>query len=271
MPNSQMLMPVLCVPHGGGPLPLLGESSHDDIAAFLKRIGASIPKPQAVLVISAHWETDVPTVLEAATPSLLFDYYGFPPEAYQFRYPVKGASNIAYQVKALLMAEFGRCEVETERGLDHGVFVPMMLMYPNADVPIVQISVLSSLDPLEHIRMGKCLQTLRSSGVLILGSGNSFHNMRDMMSGVANKHSAALAREFDHWLVDTMTNSDYDSNEREARLTAWDTAPAARFSHPREEHLLPMHVCAGAASMKAANLTFHEPVLGRQVSGYIWR
>ncbi len=271
MPDSQVLMPVLCVPHGGGPLPILGEPSNDDIAAFLKRIGASLPKPKAVLVVSAHWETDVPTVLSVATPALLFDYYGFPAEAYEFTYPVTGAQALAEEVRSLLTTEFGECEVDTQRGLDHGVFVPLMLMYPEADVPVVQISMLTSLDPKDHIRMGLCLQRLRAEGVLILGSGMSFHNMRDMMSGAANKHSAALAREFDHWLVDTMTSNDIGPEKREALLVDWERAPAARFSHPREEHLLPLYVCAGAAGLHAGNLTFHEPVFGRQVSGYIWR
>ena len=270
-PEFQSKMPVLYVPHGGGPLPLMGEQSQEDITAFLARIGPSLPKPKAVLVISAHWEADQPSILKNPAPDLLYDYYGFPDAAYNLHYPIKGAPDIADKLAALLKQQGLDCAFNTQRGLDHGVFVPLMLMYPDADVPVLQLSLLSSLDPLAHIRLGQAFSSLRDQGILILGSGMSFHNMRDMMAGTSNLQNAAYARDFDHWLVDAVTNETYTAIERETKLVAWASAPAARFSHPREEHLLPLHVCAGAALLSAAHLTFHEPIFGRQVSGYIWR
>ena len=270
-PDIPTKMPVLYVPHGGGPLPLLGDQSQEDIAAFLSRIGPSLPKPEAILVISAHWETDQPTILKNTAPDLLYDYNGFPDAAYNLQYPIQGATAQADKVAELLKKQGFQCDFNTSRGLDHGVFVPLMLMYPHADVPVLQLSLLSNLDPLAHINMGQALSSLREQGVLILGSGMSFHNLRDMMAGTSNLQNAAYARDFDHWLVDAVTNEAYGNKEREAKLVAWERAPAARFSHPREEHLLPLHVCAGAAMLTAAHLTFHEPIFGRQVSGYIWR
>ncbi len=269
--ESVTKMPILYVPHGGGPLPLMGDASQEDIAAFLTRIGPSLPKPEAVLVISAHWETDTPTILSVANPTLLYDYYGFPEAAYHYDYPIAGATAQADRLSQLLAVQGIEHAHDNSRGLDHGVFVPLMLMYPAADIPVFQLSMGSHLDPLAHIQLGQALSDLRHQGVLILGSGMSFHNMRDMMAGTSNLQNAAYARDFDHWLVDAVTNESYSSDERKEKLVHWSDAPAARFSHPREEHLLPLHVCAGAAQLTAAHLTFHEPVFGRQVSGYIWR
>jgi aromatic ring-opening dioxygenase catalytic subunit (LigB family) len=230
------------------------------LASYLRSIGTGGVKPKAVLVVSGHWEAPVPTLNVSEKPGLLFDYYGFPDHTYRLRYPVSGAPHLAPHVRGLLSdAGFDSAE-DGKRGLDHGVFVPFLLIYPNADVPIMQLSLHRSLDPVLHLRMGKALAPLRGQGVLIVGSGMSYHNLGAMFSG----SGAAAAASFDSWLNDAVR----DPAARDEKLAAWSTAPGGRESHPREEHLIPLMVAAGAADGDAGVRTFGESIAGNAISGF---
>lgn len=270
-PTQLRLMPVLFLPHGGGPMPILGEPNHAELVAFLETVSANLPRPRAILMISAHWEEEVASVSSAAAPSMFYDYYGFPPQSYQFQYPAPGNPALAQQVLAMLSGQGIAARLDGARGYDHGTFVPLMLMYPAADIPVVQLSLVSSLDPEVQIALGKAIAPLREQGVLILGSGMSFHNMQAFFSG--NTAVKGRSELFDSWLSETLTSSTLTNAQREARLQQWHAAPEARFSHPREEHLLPLLVCfgAGGAGTSQAEKNFSGLLFNTQISGFIWR
>jgi aromatic ring-opening dioxygenase catalytic subunit (LigB family) len=251
-------MPVAYIPHGGGPWPFvdlgLDPAEIRALAAYCASLRDLHPpgRPtKAVLVVSAHWETPVPTLMTAAHPPLLYDYYGFPPAAYQLRWPAPGSPELAARAQALLTAAGFQTATDPARGFDHGTFVPLLLTYPQADVPVVQLSLLSSLDPRAHLDMGRALAPLRDDDVLILGSGMSFHNLRTFFRPDLAR-PAALA--FDAWLRDAVS---LDPPARAQRLAAWGQAPGAAAAHPRAEHLLPLLVVAGAAQEDRATIGFH--------------
>lgn len=259
---------ILYFPHGGGPLPLLGEPGHAAMNAFLRGFPTTLAKPDAIVVISAHWEQPVVSITAGSSPELLFDYYGFPPETYEYRYPAPGQPELAARVHGLLGEAGIEARLDPQRGFDHGLFVPLLLMYPEAEIPCIQISLHDSLDAALHLQIGKALASLRGDNLLILGSGFSFHNLRELMS----KRDAAIDprnRAFEDWLAQTMSDADLDESERERRLAEWIEAPDARFCHPREEHLLPLQVCYGIAQQPAATV-FQEPVAGYVASAYRW-
>ena len=238
-------MPVVFVPHGGGPWPWvdLGLDQEGDrkLRAYFEGLGAITgTKPKALLVISAHWEQAVPTVMTAAKPPMLYDYYGFPPESYQIQWPAPGAPQVATRVQQLLRDAGIASAQDKERGFDHGTFVPMKLVYPDADIPTIQLSLKAGLDPAEHFAIGRALAPLRDEGVFIVGSGLSYHNMR----GFRDPRARPVAEEFDAWLRAAATAP---PAERLKKLAAWSSAPSARAAHPREEHLIPLMVIAGAA------------------------
>jgi aromatic ring-opening dioxygenase catalytic subunit (LigB family) len=233
----------------------------DGLAAHLRGIDARIGvRPKAVLVISGHWETLHPTVNVAQRHKLLFDYYGFPEHTYRLKYPAPGAPELEPRVRELLAEARFELDVEAKRGLDHGVFVPFLLVYPNADVPIMQLSLQQSLDPAVHLAIGRALAPLRSRGVLIVGSGMSYHNLAAMFSG----RGAAAAASFDAWLGEAVR----DARTRDEKLIEWKSAPGGRESHPRAEHLLPLMVAAGAADGDAGVRTFGESIAGNAISGF---
>ena len=264
------LMPVVFVPHGGGPMPLLGDPGHRELTAFLKELGQTLPAPRAILVISAHWEEDIATVSSAAAPSMIYDYNGFPPESYEFQYPAPGNPQLAQQVADLLSARNIPARLDDQRGFDHGTFVPLMLMYPAATVPVVQLSLVRSMDPLVQINLGEAVAALREQGVLILGSGMSFHNMRAFFS--PHPDTPPRSESFDDWLSETLTE-DLSRAERQARLIDWQTAPHGRFAHPREEHLLPLYVCFGATAPDnvPAQKVFSGTFYDTHIAGFVWR
>ncbi|MEJ2479648.1 MAG: class III extradiol ring-cleavage dioxygenase [Acidihalobacter sp.] len=264
-------MPTLYIPHGGGPCffmdvpPGMPADMWDRMGDYLRNIGPSLEaKPKAVLVISAHWEAPRPTLNTARQPSLLFDYYGFPEHTYQLTYPAAGSPELAARVRELL----GEAGIESgsndQRGLDHGVFVPFKLIYPEADIPIVEMSLQQGLDPAEHLAIGRALAPLRDEGVLIVGSGMSFHNLRTLLTGDGHGDDAAEA--FDSWLAEAATAPDVETRDR--LLASWSEAPGARASHPREEHLLPLMVAAGAAGEDRGRRTYSEKLLGKALSGF---
>jgi aromatic ring-opening dioxygenase catalytic subunit (LigB family) len=231
---------------------------------YMRGLGELSPaRPTAILVVSAHWEAEEPTVMSAPQPPMLYDYYNFPPESYEVQWPAPGAPEVAGEVRSLLDAAGFRTREDPERGFDHGTFVPLKLAYPRAEVPTLQLSLRTGLDPAEHLRMGHALQPLRERGVLLVGSGMSYHNMRGLMAGVrGDPRTEADSRTFDEWLRETAS---LDASAREQRLTAWEQAPAARESHPREEHLLPLHVIAGAAGDDRASIPYRDRVMGAHV------
>lgn len=265
------LMPVVFVPHGGGPMPLLGDTNHRELTQFMQSLAADLPRPEAILVITAHWEEEVASITHSPAPGMLFDYYGFPPESYEFTYPAPGNPALAKQIQQLLALQNIDARLDNHRAYDHGTFVPLMLMYPAADIPVVQLSLLASLDSAAHIALGKALAPLREQGVLIVGSGMSFHNMRAFFSNDPSVKGKSEA--FDTWLTETLIDPQLNNTEREQRLSDWVSAPQGRFCHPREEHLLPLHVCWGAASQGsgAAVQNFNGLLFNTAISGFIWR
>ncbi len=262
--------PVLYLPHGGGPLPLMGDPGHAALVGFLRRIARRVGRPSAILVISAHWEEPQPALTAAPRPAMIYDYAGFPPEAYRIDYPAPGEPRLAAEVAGLLEAGGFAPRLDGHRGFDHGLYVPLKLMYPAADVPCIQLSLLKPLDPQRHIALGRTIAALRRRDLLIVGSGMSFHNMRSFFTRDADHRLENHA--FDRWLVETLSAAEIAPAERERRLVHWEEAPHARFCHPREEHLLPLHVCYGIASAQTpcAEVVFNDDLMGRRVTGLWW-
>jgi 4,5-DOPA dioxygenase extradiol len=259
---------VLYLSHGGGPLPLLGDKGHQNLIDVMRTVTPMLIKPSAILVISAHWEENKPTITSGVFPALIYDYYGFPKEAYEIEYPVPGAPQLANKIFNLLARAGIDAQLDDQRGFDHGLFVPLKLMYPDANIPCVQLSLVNNLQPELHIRMGKALADLRKNNVLAIGSGFSFHNLKAFFAP-STPQSQAMNQAFEHWLIDTCSNRQMTEEEREHRLIHWQSAPAARYCHPREEHLLPLHVCYGVASI-AAKRVFEFEIMGKLASAYSW-
>lgn len=260
---------ILYISHGGGPLPLLGDPAHAAMVARLGELRAGLRKPSAILVISAHWEAEVPTITAGAAPELIYDYYGFPAQAYEIRYPAPGAPQLAQQIQAALAGSGIHSRLDTERGFDHGLFVPLKLLYPQAEIPCVQLSLVKSLDPRAHLALGAALQALDCDNLLVIGSGSSFHNM-GAFRGPGTAATAARNEAFETWLQATLCDGELSETERAERLLHWEQAPHARFCHPREEHLLPLQVCYGLAQ-RAADLQLSATILGRQMSMFAWQ
>lgn len=263
-PGASGRMPVVYLPHGGGPWPFvemgLDRGEVDRLARYTRSI-AELPKvaPRALLVVSAHWEEAVPTLMVSERPPMLYDYYGFPPASYELTWPAPGAPDLAARARDLLARAGLSSATHASRGFDHGTFVPLKLAYPDADIPTLQLSLVRSLDPEAHLRMGQALAPLRDEGVLIVGSGMSFHNMR--MFG--RPEGRAISETFDAWLRETAL---LPREPRDRRLIEWERAPAARLAHPREEHLLPLMVVAGAALEDAGAIAFSDMFMGAKIS-----
>lgn len=268
--NTAGRLPTLFIPHGGGPcffmepMPGMPADTWDKMAAYLRSIPQAVgQRPKALLIISGHWECEQATVLNTDNYELLYDYYGFPEHTYSLTYPAHGSAAVASRVRELL----GQAGIDTdeqyERGLDHGVFIPFKLIYPEANIPIVQLSLLHSLDPAAHFAIGKALAPLRDEGVLIVGSGLSYHNLRDFFR--PDSSSNAASANFDNWLGKAVSAAPV---EREKLLTNWLQAPNARDCHPRSEHLIPLMVAVGAAASDAGHIAYTDKVSGKSVSGF---
>lgn len=244
------------ISHGGGPWSYMDDPSRAayarleaSLADMPRQIGA---RPAAVLLISAHWEEPEFTLTSSLAPPMIYDYGGFPDYTYHIRYDAPGDPALAARVKGLIESAGMPARLDAERGFDHGAFTPLKVIYPDADVPVVQLSLKAGLDPATHLAMGRALAPLRDERVLIVGSGLSYHNLRQFFSPLAYGPS----REFDAWLNGALLGG--SSADRDKLLTAWENAPSARAAHPREEHLLPLMVAAGAAGNDMAELTYHE-------------
>ncbi|KAA6425496.1 MAG: aromatic ring-opening dioxygenase catalytic subunit [Trebouxia sp. A1-2] len=218
------------------------------------------------------WQERQPTVTSDVQPPLIYDYYGFPEESYKIKYDAPGSPQLAQRIFDLLKAAGLSCVFDSKRGWDHGVFVPLKLLYPAADIPIVEMSMLKSLSAEDHLKLGEALAPLRDEGVMIVGSGLSYHNMRGFVfRGRGDPTSTKTAsQEFDAYIQDALLNPEHSPQQRRQLLLDWEQGPSARLCHPTEEHLLPLMVAAGAAHYGQAQVTFDEELLGAKVSGYIW-
>lgn len=263
-----MKLPTLFVPHGGGPCFFMdpnggpADPMWQPMQAYLAGLIDSLPeRPRAILLVSGHWEEPQVTVHTGDHPGLLYDYYGFPEHTYRLRWDAPGDPGLSRRAKALIEAAGFPGGEDASRGWDHGVFIPMKVAVPEADIPLVQLSLRADLDPEAHIAIGRALAPLRDEGVLIVGSGMSFHNLRER-----GPHVTARADEWDAALTEAVT--DPDPARRAGRVAAWAQLPHAAFAHPREEHLLPLMVALGAGGNDPARADFTGHVLGWTVSGY---
>jgi aromatic ring-opening dioxygenase catalytic subunit (LigB family) len=249
------VFPTLYLSHGGGPWPWMQGpryDAHRKLEAALQQLRQLVGMtPKAVLMISAHWEEEDFAVMSHPRPPMVYDYINFPADTYQVQYPAPGAPELAENVHGLLQSAGIAAQLDPARGFDHGAFVPMAVIYPDASVPVVQLSLKRGLDPEDHLAAGRALATLRKEGVLIVGSGSSYHNLR--MLGPESKEPSA---EFDSWLKRSLEGTNFE--ERAAALASWEAAPSARVAHPREEHLLPLMVAVGAAERDVATRFYHE-------------
>lgn len=259
----------LFISHGGGPLPLLGDENHREMVTLLKEIRSVIEKPSAILLISAHWEESAATVTTGSNPSLIYDYSGFPPESYKLQYSAPGEPNLAQMVQTALSEQGIPVEGDLQRGFDHGMFVPLSILYPEANIPVVQLSLVRNLDPKLHIEIGRAVAKVPYENLLVIGSGFSFHNMRVFFS-----EKSEMVRQsniaFENWIESTLTDSELSESEREDLLVNWEKARAARFCHPREDHLIPLHFCYGV-EQRAATDYYRIPILDVESSFLLWR
>jgi len=247
--------PTYFISHGGGPWPWMKKEmgpTYNKLEASLADMPRQIGRtPRAILMVSAHWEAPAFTVMSNPKPSMIYDYGGFPAHTYQVHYDAPGAPDVALRVQALIEAAGLPAQVDAERGFDHGTFSPMAAIYPKADVPVLQLSLRNGLDPAEHMALGRALAPLRHEGVLIIGSGLSYHNLRNF-----GPQARDVSTAFDDWLHQTVVQA--APQQRIDGLLAWESAPAARIAHPREEHLIPLMVAVGASGDEAGQRIYHE-------------
>jgi aromatic ring-opening dioxygenase catalytic subunit (LigB family) len=256
-------LPSFYLPHGGGPCFFMDDphGTWKGMEQFLRALPGTLPmRPRAILIVSGHWETPGFMLTANPRPPLLFDYYGFPPHTYKLRYEPPGAPEVAQRAAELLREAGFSAALDTRRGLDHGVFVPLKVVFPDADIPVVELSLERGLDATPHLDAGQALAPLRDEGVLLIGAGMSFHNLR----ALGNPHATVPSRQFDAWLNQAVGLA---GNDRAAALERWSDAPAARICHPRADHLLPLMVAAGASEMPGRRI-FHEEVLKTMISGF---
>lgn len=266
-------LPVWYLPHGGGPWNALADSSGDAegyaaLAAWLAGFGAAAlaSGARSILAISAHWEEPKPTVHFGARPGMLYDYGGFPEHTYHLKWPAPGDPALASRVAELLSAAGFKTGSEFLRGYDHGIFVPLMVAFPEPKLPLAQLSLVRGLDPVLHYDIGRALAPLRDEGVLVVGSGMSYHNLREFFSG--DPAVAEVSDAFDAWLAKSVAIA--DPGRRREALVNWMTAPNALECHPRSEHLLPLHIVAGAAGSDAGRAAFKGRLMGAAISAFVF-
>lgn len=246
-------LPIFFISHGGGPCFWMDWGPDDpfkNLASYFKNFQKNLgTKPDAILVISAHWEEEQFTIQTNPNPPMYYDYTGFPENTYHLRYPAKTSAKLIERTHELFKKAGVPLSNDPQRGYDHGLFVPFLLMYPEAEIPVVQLSLKQNLDPEEHLQMGKILAPLRSENILIVGSGLSYHNLRQL------NDVHGYSKKFDDWLLQTVQS---EPQKRIESLIGWEQAPNARLSQPREDHLLPLMVAAGAALEDTATRVYSE-------------
>lgn len=259
--------PALFIPHGGGPCFFMDWNPADTwlgMGNFLRSVAGTLPqKPSAIVMVSAHWMEPEFRVTGHARPELIYDYYGFPQHTYELTYPAPGAPQLAEQLVQTLNAEGLAAAVDLERGFDHGMFIPLKLVFPAADIPVVQLSLRADLDPEAHLALGRALAGLRDENILIIGSGMSFHNMR----AYGDARFSSVSDEFDAWLTRAVEGP---AQERDGLLRDWAKAPQAYQCHPRghEEHLIPLLVAAGAGGGEPGRRIYSERVMQTTISAF---
>ena len=259
--------PTIFLPHGGGPCFFMDWSwgpadTWNPTQRFLEGLEATLPAPpKAILAISGHWEEPAFTASAATAPKLIFDYAGFPEHTYQLTWSAPGSPELAARVADLLGKAGLPSAVNSDRGFDHGVFVPLKVAFPDARIPVVSLSLDSSLDPALHLAAGRALSPLRNEGVLMVGSGMSFHNLRAYL----RPETVERARVFDAWLTGAVESP---AAERDQLLAGWRKAPFAAYAHPREEHLIPLMVTAGAGGDAPGSRIFTDEPVGAAISAY---
>ncbi|MGA2672389.1 MAG: class III extradiol ring-cleavage dioxygenase [Terracidiphilus sp.] len=267
MTANALRQPAIFLPHGGGPCFFMDWSwgpadTWNPTQRFLEGLAATLPAPpKAILVVSGHWEETAFTASAAARPELIFDYSGFPEHTYRLTWPAPGLPELAERVAGLLSEAGLPAALSRNRGFDHGVFVPLKVAFPDAQIPVVTLSLAASLDPALHLAAGRALAPLRDEGVLIVGSGMSFHNLR----GYLRPETTERARAFDAWLTRAVESP---AAERNALLTGWREAPFAAYAHPREEHLVPLMVAAGTGGEAPGTRIFGDEPMGAAISAY---
>jgi aromatic ring-opening dioxygenase catalytic subunit (LigB family) len=268
--SGSVRMPAWFIPHGAGPCFFMDWNPSDTwhkMSQFLKDLPSTLPsKPKAILMISAHWMESTISLTGAQNPELIYDYHGFPPHTYDLQYSAKGDPGLAQEIiKALADSQIS-AKLDTSRGFDHGMFIPMLLMFPKADIPVIQLSLHRNLDPKTHLDLGAVLERFRDEGVLMIGSGMSFHNMR----GYGQPAFGPISDEFDEWLSKVVES---DPVKRNQDMIDWANGPSARLCHPvgQEEHLLPLMVVAGAASKERGCRVFTDKVLETSISAFIFQ
>jgi aromatic ring-opening dioxygenase catalytic subunit (LigB family) len=266
-PAQQRPLPAFFLPHGAGPCFFMNwepPTMWHRLGTWLQQWGEiHRAATQGIVVFSAHWEEPVFTLNTALQPGLLFDYHGFPEATYRLQWPAMGAPWLIERSLGLLQAHGIAHATRSDRGLDHGVFIPLLRAFPQAELPVLQISLKKGLDPGEHLALGRALSALRAEGVLLVGSGMAFHNMRRfrLQGGPPDADSV----QFDAWLTAAVA----ETGERRAQqLQHWQAAPCGRASHPREEHLLPLHVVAGSAWEETGRVAFRDQVIGSVQSAF---
>ena len=263
------VLPTYFISHGGGPWPWMKDQTqgaYDRLEASLQAMPRQLGlTPEAILVISGHWEEPAFTVMASPRPPMIYDYGGFPEHTYHVRYPSPGAPALAVRIRGMIEEAGLPAALDRERGYDHGTYSPLAVMYPEAQVPVLQLSLHRGYSPAAHLALGRALAPLRRDKVLIVGSGLSYHNLREF-----GPRGNGPSQQFDRWLNDTLVAS--APAERRARLLAWEHAPAARRAHPREDHLLPLMVALGAAEDEPATRVYHEDRFmgGTAVSSYMF-
>lgn len=263
-------MPTWFIPHGAGPCFFMDWNPKDawnKTGKFLKDLPLTLSnQPKAILMISAHWMESTISLTGAQNPELIYDYHGFPAHTYDLQYPTKGDPALAKEIIETLASSQIKAKLDASRGFDHGMFIPMLMMFPKADIPVIQLSLHNNLDPQTHFNLGVALEKFRAQGVLIIGSGMSFHNMR----GYGQPAFGPISDEFDEWLAKTVES---DPVTRKQSLIDWANAPSARLCHPlrQEEHLLPLMVVAGAASKEQGYKVFTDRVLETSISAFVFR
>lgn len=268
-----VVAPALFVNHGGGPLPLLGDKDHVGLTVFLRdelKKQVNLKDIQAIVLVTAHWEEDIVTISAGKHHNLYFDYYGFPPESYTYKYNAPGDPKTAERIHDALKKAGIPSKLDAKRGWDHGVFVPMMLINPTADIPIIQVSVLSNQDPEQHYKLGQVLHEFRKEGIAIIGSGMSYHNMREFRNS-RNRHEV-INKEFDDYLNKVCTSE--EEKDRKIGLIHWREQPGATEAHPvnAAEHFMPLVVIAGAGGPKPGTRIFNWDMGGTfRLSGFIWK
>ncbi len=256
--------PVLFLPHGGGPCFFMDWPGWEKLAAHLRRVAEALPrKPSGIVVMSGHWETSRPTVTTAEHPGLIYDYYRFPEHTYRLQYPAPGSPALAARVQGLIRAAGLPCDEDEARGFDHGVFIPFLLAFPGADIPIVELSMGEDLNAAQEMRIGAALSPLRDENILIVATGMTYHNLRHFMSG--SPQTDEVSHQFDAWLSAAAGAA---PAERDRLLLEWENAPGARLCHPREEHLLPLMFAAGAAGQDRGTHDYADTVMGKALSGF---